>query len=262
MLCPRRLRQRMSGRSPPRRSGPTVKNLNYGHPRPQQGPLLLARRPRYARTFPAPRLSNVRRPFAPRWLMPYACVSTQQCNLWLVAVCHPIRFRYDESAACRQAVDPYRAVARALSLLSACTSTADIFPLNASARAIGDPDIKFVRKGIDQGPVTATLDGEVLHGHYHVARDGGIVMAFSGGQTAPRSAKAAAGCSSCCEVRAPRCCAEARSVSAATETASARPKTARSGQSATRAVSNPSSPSRRCKRRNTSPPARLGSSPG
>jgi hypothetical protein len=73
----------------------------------------------------------------------------------------------------------------ALSLLSACTSTADIFPLNASARAIGDPDIKFVREGIDQGPVTATMpDGEVLHGHYRVARDGGMVMAFSGGQTA------------------------------------------------------------------------------
>ena len=69
--------------------------------------------------------------------------------------------------------------------LQACTSTADIFPLNASARAIGDPDIKFVREGIDQGPVTATMpDGEVLHGHYHVARDGGMVMAFSGGQIA------------------------------------------------------------------------------
>jgi hypothetical protein len=73
----------------------------------------------------------------------------------------------------------------ALPLLSGCTSTADVFPLNASARAIGDPDIKFVREGIDQGPVTATMpDGEVLHGHYRVARDGGMAMVFSGGQTA------------------------------------------------------------------------------
>jgi hypothetical protein len=82
----------------------------------------------------------------------------------------------------------------ALGLLSACTSTADIFPLNASARAIGDPDIKFVREGIDQGPVTATMpDGEVLHGHYRVARDGGMVMAFSGGQTATAISKGGGG---------------------------------------------------------------------
>ena len=127
---------------------------------------------------------------------------------------------------------------------STCTSTADIFPLNASARAIGDPDIKFVREGIDQGPVTATMpDGEVLHRRYPEPRSPSSSRGWSWLQRRPDSAtamaRAAAGCSSCCEARAPRCCAEARSVSVVTATASARPKKARSGRSATRAVSNP-----------------------
>lgn len=70
-------------------------------------------------------------------------------------------------------------------LLSACTSSADVFPLNAAARTIGDPKISFVREGLDHGPVTAVMpDGEIMHGHYRVARSGDIAMAFSGGQTA------------------------------------------------------------------------------
>jgi hypothetical protein len=70
-------------------------------------------------------------------------------------------------------------------LLSACTSSVDVFPLNPAAVAIGDPQISFVRQGIDQGPVTAVMpDGEVLHGYYRVARSGDVAMAFSGGQTA------------------------------------------------------------------------------
>jgi hypothetical protein len=69
--------------------------------------------------------------------------------------------------------------------VAACTSNADVFPLNDSAKKIGDPTIEFVRQGTDSGPVTITMpDGEVLHGYYRVARNGGIAMAFSGGQSA------------------------------------------------------------------------------
>jgi hypothetical protein len=72
-----------------------------------------------------------------------------------------------------------------LSLASACTSAADVFPMNDAARKIGDPKIEFVREGRDTGPVTITMPtGEVLKGHYNVARDGGLAMAFSGGKTA------------------------------------------------------------------------------
>jgi hypothetical protein len=74
----------------------------------------------------------------------------------------------------------------ALSILSACTSAADVFPLNDAARKIGDPKIEFaVRQGTDSGPVTITMPtGEVLKGHYNVARNGSMAMDFSGGQTA------------------------------------------------------------------------------
>lgn len=70
-------------------------------------------------------------------------------------------------------------------LLSACTSSADVFPLNPKAQVIGDPQISFVREGIDRGPVKAVMpSGEQLQGYYRVARSGDVAMAFSGGQTA------------------------------------------------------------------------------
>jgi hypothetical protein len=73
----------------------------------------------------------------------------------------------------------------ALALLAACTDSADVFPLNDAAHRIGDPKIQFVRQGTDSGPVTITMpNGELLHGHYNVARNGDMAMAFSGGQTA------------------------------------------------------------------------------
>jgi hypothetical protein len=73
----------------------------------------------------------------------------------------------------------------ALGLLAACTDNADVFPLNDAAHKIGDPKIEFVRQGTDSGPVTITMpNGELLHGHYSVARNGGMAMAFSGGRTA------------------------------------------------------------------------------
>jgi len=72
-----------------------------------------------------------------------------------------------------------------VSVLTACTDRADVFPLNDAAHKIGTPTITFVGQGIDRGPITITMpDGEVLHGYYRVARSGGEVMTFSGGQTA------------------------------------------------------------------------------
>jgi hypothetical protein len=76
--------------------------------------------------------------------------------------------------------------AGSLVLLACCTSTADVFPLNSAARALGSPQIDFVREGLDQGPVTITMpNGEILKGHYYVARSGGFALAsFSDGQSA------------------------------------------------------------------------------
>jgi len=54
----------MSGRSPPHSQA--TANLITGHLGPQQDPLLLARRSRYAWMPPAPRLSNVRSTFCIR----------------------------------------------------------------------------------------------------------------------------------------------------------------------------------------------------
>jgi hypothetical protein len=72
-----------------------------------------------------------------------------------------------------------------LSGIAACTSTADSFPLNQAAQSIGDLQISFVREGTDRGPVTITMpNGEVLKGHYLVARESTLAMAFSGGQSA------------------------------------------------------------------------------
>jgi len=74
----------------------------------------------------------------------------------------------------------------ALVVLAACTSSAGVFPLNDAAKAIGSPQIDFVREGLDQGPVTITMpSGEILKGHYYVARSGEFAAAsFSNGQNA------------------------------------------------------------------------------
>ncbi len=69
-------------------------------------------------------------------------------------------------------------------LLTSCVSAADTFPINQQARDIGQVQIHFRRTG-SSGPVTVKMpDGEVLKGEYHVANQGGVAMAFAGGETA------------------------------------------------------------------------------
>jgi len=65
--------------------------------------------------------------------------------------------------------------------LTACTDTADTFPLNDAAKNLGPIQASFVRTGIGRGPVTITMaDGEVLHGEYRVAFGATQSYAFSG----------------------------------------------------------------------------------
>ena len=60
----------------------------------------------------------------------------------------------------------FAALSVALLALSGCADTADTFPLNDQARAIGPLHVDFTRTGLGFAPVTATLgDGEVLRGH-------------------------------------------------------------------------------------------------
>ncbi len=55
-------------------------------------------------------------------------------------------------------------------VLAGCAATADTFPLNEQAKAMGPLRIGFTRTGLGFAPVTATLgDGEVLHGTVHPA---------------------------------------------------------------------------------------------
>ena len=70
-------------------------------------------------------------------------------------------------------------------VLGACTDTADTFPLNAEAKALGPMHVAFVRTGIGRGPVTGTMaDGEIRKGEWRVASGGGEAFTFSGGHTA------------------------------------------------------------------------------
>jgi hypothetical protein len=66
-------------------------------------------------------------------------------------------------------------------LISGCTDTADMFPLNAPAQHLGPVKASFVRTGIGRGPITITMaDGEDLKGEYRVAFASSAGMAFSG----------------------------------------------------------------------------------
>lgn len=72
-----------------------------------------------------------------------------------------------------------------LTALSACTDTADTFPMNAAAQRLGPIAVSFVRAGIGRGPITITMaDGEVLNGEYRVAFGSSTSMAFSGARSA------------------------------------------------------------------------------
>ena len=86
-----------------------------------------------------------------------------------------------EGRASRTCVNPLRtgapAPCLAISLIAAaglslagCAATADTFPLNDQAQAMGPLHINFTRPGLDFASVTATLaDGEVLKGTVHPA---------------------------------------------------------------------------------------------
>jgi hypothetical protein len=68
-----------------------------------------------------------------------------------------------------------------LLVLSACTDTADVFPLNAQAKQLGPVQVSFERTGVGSGPVTITMaDGEVLKGRYRVAFGSAEAFGFSG----------------------------------------------------------------------------------
>jgi hypothetical protein len=70
-------------------------------------------------------------------------------------------------------------------LLAACTGTADVFPLNAAAKAYGPLKATFTRTGTGEGPVTVVMgDGEVLTGRYRVAFGSAQGFGFSGTQSA------------------------------------------------------------------------------
>jgi hypothetical protein len=75
-------------------------------------------------------------------------------------------------------------IAAMVCAVSACTDTADTFPMNAAAKQLGPIQASFVRTGTGTGPVTITMaDEEVLKGRYRVAFGGGEAFGFSGGQS-------------------------------------------------------------------------------
>ncbi len=72
-----------------------------------------------------------------------------------------------------------------LAVLSACSDSADVFPLNPAASELGPVRASFVRTGVGRGPVTVTMaDGEVLTGEYRVAFGTSEAFAFSGSHSA------------------------------------------------------------------------------
>lgn len=69
--------------------------------------------------------------------------------------------------------------------LAACTDSADVFAMNAEAKAMGPVKISFERTGTGRGPVTITMaDGEALIGEYRVAFGASEAFAFSGSHSA------------------------------------------------------------------------------
>ena len=77
--------------------------------------------------------------------------------------------------------------------LLGCTDTADLFPMNPAAQAIGVPHVEF-RRGLPHGPIKVTMpDGEVLTGSFQVAQQGAIVSAFGTGGSATAFASSGGG---------------------------------------------------------------------
>ncbi len=85
----------------------------------------------------------------------------------------------------------FAALSVALLALSGCADTADTFPLNDQARAMGPLHVDFTRTGLGFAPVTATLgDGEVLRGTVRPAFGGTFSEGFASG---PRGTSSATG---------------------------------------------------------------------
>ena len=75
----------------------------------------------------------------------------------------------------------FLSLAMLAAVLSGCTDTADVFPLNPAAQHLGPVKASFVRTGTGRGPITITMaNGEVLKGEYRVAFSSSVGMAFSG----------------------------------------------------------------------------------
>ncbi len=67
-----------------------------------------------------------------------------------------------------------------LLLLTGCTGTAMVAPLNPEAQQLGTPVVEFTRTGFGHGPVKVTMPGgEVLVGQFQIAEDGAFVTAFN-----------------------------------------------------------------------------------
>lgn len=70
----------------------------------------------------------------------------------------------------------------ALVALGGCADSADTFPLNDEARAMGPLQLSFMRTGLGFAPVTAKLgDGEVLKGTVRPAFGGSVSEGFAAG---------------------------------------------------------------------------------
>ena len=78
----------------------------------------------------------------------------------------------------------------ALIALSGCADTADTFPLNDEARAMGPLQLSFMRTGMGFAPVTATLSGETLKGTVRPAFGGSFSEGFAAGPHGTYSATA------------------------------------------------------------------------
>jgi len=70
-------------------------------------------------------------------------------------------------------------------LLSGCTDSARIFPMDQASLQAGVPKFEFVRQGLGHGPVTITMpSGEILHGEYQITEDAAVGIAIAGARTA------------------------------------------------------------------------------
>ncbi len=76
---------------------------------------------------------------------------------------------------------------------SGCADTAELFPMNREAQAIGPLKAEF-RRGLPHDPIKLTMpDGEVLNGTFQVAVGGGVASGFTSAGTSFTGSAVAAG---------------------------------------------------------------------